>query len=67
MNELSARRYFTRTGMIFVVDKITVNNTTTIRIKQYEDIEPAIRYVKNSFNAEFINLTTAKKMGFEYE
>ena len=67
MNELSARRYFSRTGMVFVVDKITVNNTTTIRIKKYEDIEPALRYVKHSENAEFVNLTHAKKMGWVHE
>lgn len=65
MNELSARRYFTRTGMIFVMEKIIVNYTTTVTIRQYENINKAISYVRSSPNAVFINLTCAKKMGWE--
>lgn len=67
MNEVSARRYFLRTGMVFVVYKFTVNNTTTIRIRKYEDIELAVKYAKHIENAEFVNLTHAKKMGWVHE
>lgn len=67
MNAASAKRYFNRTGFIFVVDKVRGINTVTVRIKQYEAIEPAIRYVQRSDNAYFVNYTVAKRMGYDME
>lgn len=67
MNVASARRYFNRTGFIFVVEKTRGINTVTVRIKQYEEIESAIRYVQHSDNAHFVNASVAKRMGFDLE
>lgn len=65
MNELSARKYFERTGLVFVMDKIIVNYTTTVRIQQYENFDKALRYVRHTPNAVFINLTAARRYGWE--
>lgn len=67
MNANTAKRYFNRTGFIFVVDKVRGVNTVTVRIKQYEQFEPALRYVQMSDNAHFVNASQAKRLGYDYE
>lgn len=67
MNAASAKRYFSRTGFVFVVDKTKGINTVTVRIKQYEDIESAVRYVQHSDSAYFVNASVAKRMGYDLE
>lgn len=65
MNELAARRYFSRTGMIYVLEKIIVSYNTTVIIKQYESIDEAVKHVNRSKNAIYMGRTAAVKAGFE--